>query len=37
VFLDEAGEVEISAEDIVIPALEHDWDEPSYTWNDAHT
>jgi hypothetical protein len=33
IFADEKGEVELDDEDVLVPPLGHDWDEPAYGWS----
>ena len=36
-FADEKLETEVKAEDLVIAAIGHDWEEPTYTWSEDYS
>ena len=36
-FSDEDGRNELTEEDILIPAIHHDWDEPNYEWSEDYS
>ena len=36
-FSDEDGMNEVTEEDITIPAIHHDWDEPNYEWSEDYS
>ncbi len=37
IFSNSAGVEELNADDLIVPALGHDWQEPTYTWNADNT